>query len=77
MYVVVEGEGEGTCPKRKHACILRGSSNETRISRIQESASVSMGGIPWRGGDEKRFGVIRMCPASLDRGLSSGHLEVL
>ena len=42
-------------PKRKHACILRGSTNETRISRIQESASVSMGGIPWWGGDERRF----------------------
>ena len=36
-----------------------------------------MGGIPWTGGDEQRFGVIRMCPASLDRGLSSGYLSCL
>ena len=61
VYVGVEGEGggreervEARCPKRKHASILRGSSNETRSSRIQESASVSMGGIPGKGGDEQR-----------------------
>ena len=34
-------------------------------------------GIPWGLGDEKRFGVVRMFPALVDRGMCSGHLEVL
>ena len=61
VYVGVEGEGggreervEARCRTRKHASILRGCSNETRSSRIQESASVSMGGVPGKGGDEQR-----------------------